>query len=403
MAVLAECPKCHRRQGYQKTICIKCGFDLERPRRNQKLRLWIVYRVNGKQKWEFVGFKVKDAKDAEGKRRVQKREEPNIFAANDNQSLEDLIAWYLDLEIVKCKKRFPVTQAYLNQFKNALGNKRVRDLKPIDLENYQLMCEREGRKTATIDQHINAARTVVIKAYDNDKITDHAVKTFRKVKKKLKYGDNSRDRTLQIEEFLSLVDSAVSHLEPLIIVGMHTGMRRGELLKMQWSHVDLEIGFLRLPAEVTKEGKDKVIPTNHHVLTVLDSLYQVARFREKDIRPQGHVFTYNGKPLKGFDQSLKTACDNAKLEYGRTKTGFIFHDLRRTFKTNMLGAGVDKVYRDTILGHSLRGMDAHYLKPSEEDLRRAMDQYTMWFDNEVERVSETVSKTMNFEGVTQHG
>ena len=35
------------------------------------------------------------------------------------------------------------------------------------------------------------------------------------------------------------------------------------------------------------------------------------------------------------------------------------HDLRRTVKTNMLAAGVDKTYRDLALGHSLQGMDAH--------------------------------------------
>ena len=38
----------------------------------------------------------------------------------------------------------------------------------------------------------------------------------------------------------------------------------------------------------------------------------------------------------------------------------------------MLSAGIDKVYRDMILGHSLRGMDIHYMSPSEDDLHRAM-------------------------------
>jgi hypothetical protein len=38
------------------------------------------------------------------------------------------------------------------------------------------------------------------------------------------------------------------------------------------------------------------------------------------------------------------------------------HDLRRTVKINMLEAGADKTYRDLILGHSLEGMDRHYIK-----------------------------------------
>ena len=58
----------------------------------------------------------------------------------------------------------------------------------------------------------------------------------------------------------------------------------------------------------------------------------------------------------------------------------------------MLNAGVDKVYRDLILGHSLEGMDAHYMAPSEEDLHQAMARYTTWLDNQIslKHVDQTV-------------
>ena len=64
--------------------------------------------------------------------------------------------------------------------------------------------------------------------------------------------------------------------------------------------------------------------------------------------------------------------------------GIIFHDLRRTVKTNMVNAGVDQVHRDIILGHSLHGMDVRYMAPSEDDLHRAMARYTEWLDGTVE-------------------
>jgi hypothetical protein len=51
-----------------------------------------------------------------------------------------------------------------------------------------------------------------------------------------------------------------------------------------------------------------------------------------------------------------------------------------TFKTNCAKAGIDKVYHDTIVGHSLSGMDIHCIKPNDADLRRAMDVYTKWLD-----------------------
>jgi hypothetical protein len=49
----------------------------------------------------------------------------------------------------------------------------------------------------------------------------------------------------------------------------------------------------------------------------------------------------------------------------------------------MLRAGVDKVYRDKILGHSVKGMDVHYLRLAEEDLHRAMDKFTAWIDGQI--------------------
>jgi len=63
--------------------------------------------------------------------------------------------------------------------------------------------------------------------------------------------------------------------------------------------------------------------------------------------------------------------------------GVTFHDIRRTVKTNMLNAGVDQVHRDVILGHTLHGMDVHYMAPSIEDPHRAMAKYTAWLDGEL--------------------
>ncbi|MDM8536580.1 hypothetical protein QUF70_07500 [Desulfobacterales bacterium HSG17] len=42
----------------------------------------------------------------------------------------------------------------------------------------------------------------------------------------------------------------------------------------------------------------------------------------------------------------------------------------------MVTAGVDKIYRDAILGHSSQGMDVHYVVPNDETLTSAMEKYT---------------------------
>lgn len=70
----------------------------------------------------------------------------------------------------------------------------------------------------------------------------------------------------------------------------------------------------------------------------------------------------------------------------KTPDGVTFHDIRGSVKTNMLRAGVDKIYRDIFLGHSLQGMDRHYMSPSEDDLHRAMNKYNKWLDGQLEMV-----------------
>ena len=54
----------------------------------------------------------------------------------------------------------------------------------------------------------------------------------------------------------------------------------------------------------------------------------------------------------------------------------------------MLEAGVDKVYRDTILGHKLEGMDAYYMQPSEENLIDALEKYTNWLGGQLNSAND---------------
>ena len=227
---------------------------------------------------------------------------------------------------------------------------------------------------------------MIIKAFDNDMVDGRVLKAFRSLKKKLKKGGNARKRTLTFAEYVRLIDKAPQHLKAFIIVAFNTGMRVGELRLLKWSYVDKVSQFIRLPADITKEEKPKDIPINHHVKEVLDSLPRAIL--------HDFVFTYKGQPITsagGLKNSFKTACKEAGIPYGiKTENGLIFHDIRRTVKTNMLNAGVDKVHRDLILGHSLKGMDVHYMSPDDDALRNATAKYTAYIDGEMENLDHSL-------------
>jgi hypothetical protein len=58
----------------------------------------------------------------------------------------------------------------------------------------------------------------------------------------------------------------------------------------------------------------------------------------------------------------------------------------------MLNAGVDKAYRDIILGHAPQGMDVHYLTPPEDELHRAMSPSTARLDTQRQTLAKTLAK-----------
>jgi integrase len=189
-------------------------------------------------------------------------------------------------------------------------------------------------------------------------------------------GSNARDRIMEFSEYLKLSRAASSQLRAVLTMAFYTGMRKGEIMNLKWSDIDRKKDMIRLGAGDTKGAKPKVIPINKHVKKVLKSLP----------RAIGHdfVFLYRGEPIQDVRNSFEGLCDRAGVLHGRsTKGGLTFHDIRTTVKTNMLRAGIDKAIRDTLLGHSLAGMDAFYIKPSEEDLQKAMEKYTRWIDKQL--------------------
>jgi len=390
MAILAECPRCHKKQAVKNRNC-ECGADLVKEKRLQKVRFWVVYRLaNGKQRKKFVGHLIEEARAAEGKRRVQKYENPAVLEKVPAELLTftELAEWYLDLSPVKKLASYDRIRQGIANFNRVFGNRIVSSLKPLDLEEYQDKREEEGRAPATIDMEISLVKTMVSKAFDNALVDGRTVKAFRVVKRKLKKAANARKRTITVDEYLKLVKAAPDHLKAFLTIGFNTGMRTGELRGLRWSHIDREKWVIRLPADLPKESKAKVIPINHHVKRLLADLPRAIH--------HDFVLTFRHEPIitpGGLKKSFITACCKAGIPHGPNEpNGITFHDIRRTVKTNMLSAGVDKVYRDTILGHSLTGMDVHYMALSEEDLHRAMAKYTNWLYAQIQVVAQNVAQ-----------
>jgi integrase len=404
MAIMAECPICRKKQSVKNKKCIgkikgyPCEANLESyKKQKKKVRYYISYRVpggKGKQRMEFVGYSITEARDADGKRKVQKRENKFVFDIKPEAKMtfDELTEWYLGLDSVKFDKygkrkaSYDIIKITLNKFNKVFGKTVINQIKPIDLKNYQIRRSRDGLAPATVDHEIGKAKSMIYMAFDNDMVGGKTLKTFKKIKKTLVKGSDVRNRILSPDEFKTLVSKAKGHTKHIIMMGYYTGMRKGEILKLTWDKVDLANRMIRLEAKDTKDKEKRNIP-------ICDELYNMLVSLPNRINTSGednHVFQYNGSPVKDIRVSLKRACKKAGVKYGRfVEGGFVFHDLRHTFNTNMRKAGVaDSVIMD-ITGHSTREMFDRYNTIDEDDVRKAVNQ----FERFIESVNQTVNKT----------
>lgn len=162
----------------------------------------------------------------------------------------------------------------------------------------------------------------------------------------------------------------------LITFAYYTGCRRGEIVKMEWSQVDLEHHVVRLNPGETKSGEGRVLPVGSELFEIL-SMEKAARDQKWPGRPW--VFSRFGKQIKSFRDAWREACKRAATRDERPagslwnglKPGRIFHDLRRTGARNLVRAGVPERVVMQIGGWKTRSVFDRYNVVSERDLLEA--------------------------------
>lgn len=207
-------------------------------------------------------------------------------------------------------------------------------------------------------------------------------------------------KTLDADGFGKLVGAAEgSGLQaPILLAGL-TGLRRGELLGLKWSDVDLEgrrVAVRRSLEMVAGTIRTKSPKTRGSARTIaLPSLavdmLQRHRAAQNAVRlalglgrdPEGFVFQgEDGGPLDPI-AFTKRFCRFVKRP-GVPKIRF--HDLRHTFATISLGAGVDLKTVSGSLGHSAIGVTANtYLHVVESLKSESADKIDSAFRGAVEK------------------
>lgn len=161
-------------------------------------------------------------------------------------------------------------------------------------------------------------------------------------------------------------DGFVDHLQPMILLAINTGLRRGELFQLQWADVDLNAKTLTVRGGGAKSGQTRHLPLNHEACQTLEC------WRATDPEATDWIFpAKDGKRMTTVHTSWRRLLKAAAIK------DFRWHDLRHHFASQLAMAGVDLNTIRELLGHSDLEMTLRYAHLSPDHKAEAVNRLNL--------------------------
>ncbi len=250
----------------------------------------------------------------------------------------------------------------LEVLKNYFSEKKIRELTTGDIQKFKSdrlatpTYRGQSRSIANVNRELALLRRMLNIAQAEGWIGKNP---FNSLDRLINIGDEvKRERVITYEEEERLIEACCGireHLKPIVICALETGLRKGEILSLRWSDVNLDEKMITVRAFNTKTMRRRFVAITGRLTTALKEVYEKST---KD--PEQLCFG-----LGDVKKSFRSACRIASLDDLR------FHDLRHTYATRLIAANVPLVEVGRVLGHTQPTTTYRYVNPDVEAARRA--------------------------------
>lgn len=294
---------------------------------------------DGKRK--RVNLKTTDMREAKrAKAEVERKLMAEGWTKEKGKALtvEDLSRSYVEYaEAMKAPKTAKMDHDALRDFIKVVGNVKLGSVTSDHIEKFRLVRLQEVAPVS-VNVQLRCLKTAFNWAVERNllKVSPAAKVRLNRVPK------NLHPRFLTGEEIHRLRDEIVEDaaLSQVVDAALWTGMRRNEIVTLQWADVDLDRNVITVQNKVgfrTKSRKSRAIPINAPLREMLMGM------KSANAKPEDKVFSISYWTLgKKFLRATRAA----KLHGEVT-----FHTLRHTFASHLVMQGVDLLSIQEILGH----------------------------------------------------
>lgn len=256
-------------------------------------------------------------------------------------------------------------------FGPTLNALRLDEIGPFHLERWRSARLKAGITPSTVNRDLNVLRGALSRALEWKLIPAHPLAAVKasKVDRRPQVRYLSADELARLEKALAARDTKrrserdrangwrlergykpwaafgtySDHLTPMVLLALHTGLRRGELFSLTWGDVDLPGARLTVRGESAKSGQTRHVPLNTTAAAVLATWREIMQ----PATSEAVVFAgADGGPLTDIKTAWAALLKDAKI------TRYRFHDCRHHFASSLVAAGVDLNTVRELLGHA---------------------------------------------------
>lgn len=175
--------------------------------------------------------------------------------------------------------------------------------------------------------------------------------------------NNLRTEYLTQDQFINLINTLDTWRDKMSVAiirfAMLTGLRRGEIFKLQWNDISLEHGIMLL--RDPKGKKDTPLPLSQEAVKVLENA-------PREYETEYIFYGKDGKQRTDFKHAWYTIRKAANLP-----ADFRFHGLRHHYASTLVSNGVDLFVVQQLLTHKSYAMTQRYSHLSPNALKQASE------------------------------
>lgn len=273
--------------------------------------------------------------------------------------------------LITYKKPFISVSTYKNTYENCVekhlipffGAAILSDIRPADVQEF--FASKKECSHSLLEKLRTTLSAIFEAAIDNDLIYKNPAKYT-----KLKSEAEPKKKTALTDDQIEFVKSAAEDKMPEVIFLLETGLRRGELLGLMWSDIDLKNGTAKIQRSVSVEaGKAVVRPPkweSYRTIPLMPSTIELLRSRQ---RTSLYVFpaqlTHGAENPNNFSRRLRRFFSSLPEDCRCSA-----HELRHSYASQLMRKGVNIYTISKLLGHrDIKVTSKTYVHPDTEALR----------------------------------